>query len=384
MANRVAIVGVGRSTQAARRPEVNDAEMINEAVRAALADAQIDINKVQAVLTNSIDGFDNFYLGDCLLVDGTGGYMKSGMKLHTGGTVGSTGAIAAFNMVASGMFDVVLTIGHQKQERGNSMGTLCAAAPGELREFVQGAIGAFAQAAVQYMKNTGATLEHAGMVRLKADKNACRNPYAHLRLGLKSIDDVAKSPILIWPLRLLDFCPQSCGACALIVASEKVAKKITRKPVWVADHETVHELQSEIVFGGDEEKSQQIAAKRLYKRNGITNPIRDIDCFELYEPSSWEELYLYEHFFLAEHNKGWKMIESGITEIEGEIPVNPSGGVLATNAIGATAMLRIAEAALQIRGDAGEHQVTRDVKTTLSSGLGGTNWTTLVLLKRSL
>lgn len=384
MANRVAIVGVGRSTQAARRPEVNDAEMINEAVRQALEDAQIDINKVQAVLTNSIDGFDNFYLGDCLLVDGNGAYMKSGMKLHTGGTVGSTGSIAAFNMVASGMFDIVLTIGHQKQERGNSMGTLCAAAPGEVREYVQGAIGAFAQAAVEYMQNTDAKLEHAAMVRLKADKNACRNPYAHLRLGLKSIEDVAKSPILIWPLRLLDFCPQSCGAAALIVASEKVAKKICKKPVWVADHETVHELQSEVVFGGSEEKSQQIAAKHIYKRNGITNPAKDIDCFEFYEPSSWEEMYLYEEFFLTEPNTGWKLIEKGITELEGAIPVNPSGGVLATNAIGATAMLRIGEAALQIRGDAGAHQCTKDIKTTLSSGLGGTNWTTLVLLKRSL
>ena len=384
MANRVAIVGVGRSTQAARRPEVNDAEMINEAVRQALDDAQIDIKKVQAVLTNSIDGFDNFHLGDCLLVDGSGAYMKAGMKFHTGGTVGSTGSIAAFNMVASGMFDIVLTIGHQKQERGNSMGTLCAAAPGEVREYVQGAIGAFAQAAVQYMADTEAKLEHAAMIRLKADKNACRNPYAHLRLGLKTIEDVAKSPILIWPLRLLDFCPQSCGAAALIIASEKVAKKICKKPVWVADHETVHELQSEVVFGGHEEKSQQVAARRIYKRNGITNPAKDIDCFEVYEPSSWEEMYLYEHFFITEHNTGWKLVEKGLTELEGPIPVNPSGGVLATNAIGATAMLRIGEAALQIRGDAGEHQCTKDIKTTLSSGLGGTNWTTLVLLKRSL
>ncbi|MEA1958061.1 MAG: hypothetical protein U9N44_00080 [Chloroflexota bacterium] len=384
MANRVAITGIGLTHQAARRPDVNDAEMINEAVRMALADAQLEIKDIDAVLTNNMDGFDGTHLSDSILVDGSGAYMKSGMKFNTGGTVGSTGAISAFNMVASGIFDVVLTIGHQKQERGNTMGTLCGAAPGELRELVQGAIGAFAQAAVQYMKNTGAKLEHAGMVRLKSDRNACRNPYAHLRLGLKSIEDVDQSPMLIWPLRLLDFCPQSCGACAMIVASEKAAKRITKKPVWVADHETVHEMQSEVVFGGDEEKSQQIAAKRLYKRNGITDPAKDIDCFELYEPSSWEEMYLYEHFFLAEHNKGWKMIEKGVTELEGDIPVNPSGGVLATNAIGATAMVRIAEAALQIRGDAGEHQATKDVKTALASGLGGTNWTTLVLLKRSL
>lgn len=384
MPNRVAIVGVGLTIQGARRPEVNDPEMVNEAVRMALADAQLEIKDIEAVLANNMDGFDGTHLSDHWLVDGSGSYMKPGLKFNTGGTVGATGAIAAFNMVASGLFDVVLTVGHQKQERGNTMGTLCAAAPGEMREFVQGAIGAFAQAAVQYMANTEAKLEHASMVRIKADRGACRNPYAHLRLGLKTPEDVDKSPILIWPLRLLDFCPQSCGACALIVASEEKVKKITNKPVWVADHETVHELQSEVVFGGEEEKSQVVASQRIYKRNGITDPKKDIDVFELYEPSTWEELYLYEHFHLCEPNMGWKMIEKGITDIEGEFPVNPSGGVLATNAIGATAMIRIAECALQIRGDAGEHQVTKDVKTAMASGLGGTNWTTLVLLKRSL
>lgn len=384
MANRVAIVGIGQTYHASRRPDVNDPEMVNEAVRAALADAQLELKDVEAVLANNIDGFDGIYLSDHWLVDGAGSYMKAGLKLHTGGTVGSTGAIAAFNMVASGLFDVVLTIGHQKQERGNTMGTLCVAAPGEMRDFVQGAIGAFAQSAVEYMANSGATLEHASRLRIKADHGACRNPYAHLRLGLKTIEDVAKSPILIWPLRLLDFCPQSCGACALIVASEEKAKKITNKPVWVADHETVHEMTSAVVFGGEEEKSQEVASARLYKRNGITNPTRDIDMAEVYEPSTWEEMYLYESFHFCERNRGWKMLEKGMTEIEGGFPVNPSGGVLATNAIGATAMLRIAEAALQIRGDAGEHQVTRDVKTAMASGLGGTNWTTLVLLKRAL
>jgi len=78
------------------------------------------------------------------------------------------------------------------------------------------------------------------------------------------------------------------------------------------------------------------------------------------------------------------MVEKGITEIEGEWPVNPSGGVLSTNPIGATPTVRIAECVLQIRGEAGEHQVTKDVNTAFATALGGPNWTSMILLKKSL
>jgi acetyl-CoA C-acetyltransferase len=105
---------------------------------------------------------------------------------------------------------------------------------------------------------------------------------------------------------------------------------------------------------------------------------------EIYEPSNWEELNLYEHLHFCNKGESWKLIEKGITEIEGEFPVNPSGGVISTNPIGATPVIRVAEAALQIRGDAGEHQVTRDTKTAIATALGGPNWTVMFLLKRSL
>jgi len=215
------------------------------------------------------------------------------------------------------------------------------------------------------------------MIRLKADRGACRNPYAHLKLGLSSVEEVLKSGYLVWPIRFLDFCPQSCGATAAVIAVEEEAKRITKKPVWIADVVTVHQEPFRASSFGDptgrETYSQDVACEKLYKRNGITNPRRDLDYAEVYEP-----------FHFCEKGKGWQLIEKGITEIEGEFPVNASGGVLATNPIGASPMNRIVEAALQIRGDAGEHQVTRDVKTAIASALGGANWTMMTLLKRSL
>jgi len=389
MPNRVAIVGIGQTYHTAKRPDVNQPELVREAVTAALADAQLSIKDIEAVFFSNMETFEGIYLPDHGMAAEVGAFGKPGLKVATGGTSGASVVSEGFYFVASGLYDVALVIGFEKQDCGDTTAAISAAAtPVWGKGATTGAIGEFAKQALSYMETSGAKEEHAAMVRLKADRNACKNKYAHLKLGLKSVEDVLKSPYLVWPLRFLDFCPQSCGACALIFASEKRAKKITKKPVWIADIETVHQEPFRAgTFAdptGRETYTQHVACERLYKRNGITKPRRDIDMAEVYEPSNWEEMNLYEHFHFCGKNEGWKLIEKGITEMEGEFPVNPSGGVIATNPIGATPTIRVAEAALQVRGDAGEHQVAKDVKTAMASALGGPNWTVLTLLKRSL
>lgn len=389
MANRVAIVGIGQTYHKSTRPDVSQPEMVNEAVRVALADAQLSMKDIESVFVSNMETFEGTYLPDLMMVDESGSFMKPGFKVCSGGTSGAAVVEEAFHFVASGLFSKALVIGFEKQDSGDSTAAITASTTLAWgRGQARGAIGEFANQALTYMEQTGAREEHAAMVRLKADRGACKNPYAHLKLGLKSVEEILQSGYLEWPLRLYDFCPQSCGACALILASEEEARRITRKPVWIVDSITVHQEIFRAGAFGDltdrEPYSQEVAATRLYKRNGITNPRRDIDMVEFYEPSTWEEMHLYELFHFCEKNEGWKLIEKGITEMEGEFPVNPSGGVLATNPIGATPTIRVAEAALQIRGDAGEHQVTRDVKTALSTALGGPNWTVMALLRRSL
>jgi len=389
MPNRVAIVGIGQTYHTAKRPDVNQPELVREAVIAALADAQLSIKDIESVFFSNMETFEGIYLPDHGMAAEAGAVGKPGLKVATGGTSGASVVSEGFYFVASGLYDLALVIGFEKQDCGDTTAAISAAAtPMWGKGATTGAIGEFAKQALSYMETSGAKEEHAAMVRLKADRNACRNKYAHLKLGLKSVEEVLKSPYLVWPLRFLDFCPQSCGACALIFASEKRAKKITKKPVWIADIETVHQEPFRAgTFGdptGKETYTQHVACERLYKRNGITKPRKDIDMAEVYEPSNWEEMNLCEHFHFCGKNEGWKLVEKGITEMEGEFPVNPSGGVIATNPIGATPTIRVAEAALQVRGDAGEHQVTKDVKTALASALGGPNWTVLTLLKRSL
>ena len=389
MGNRVAIVGIGQTYHKSNRKDVTLQEMVGEAVRAALLDAQMKAQDVEAVFSANMETFENIFLPDAMMADESAAFMKPGLKVATGGTAGASVVEEGFHFVASGLFDTALVIGFEKQDCGDTTAAITGAVtPVWGKGVATGAIGEFAKQALTYMQKTGATEEHAAMVRLKADKGACRNPYAHLRLGLKSTKEVLDSGYLVWPLKFLEFCPQSSGACALIFASEQKAKKITRKPVWVADLVTVHQEPFRAGSFGDptgkEEYSQDIAVDRLYKRNGITNPIRDICMAEIYEPSNWEEMSHYEHYHFCPKNEGWKMVEKGMTEMEGEFPVNPSGGVIATNPIGATPTIRVAEAALQVRGDAGEHQVTRDVHTAMATALGGPNWTVATLLRRSL
>ena len=389
MPNRVAIVGIGQTYHKSRRPDVNQAEMVGEAVRAALADAQLSIRDIEGVFFSNMETFEGIFLPDHGMTAEVGAFGKPGLKVCTGGTSGGSVVCEGFFFVSSGLYDLVLVVGFEKQDCGDTTAAITAAAtPMWGKGAATGAIGEFAKQALSYMETSGAREEHAAMARVKADRNACRNPYAHLKLGLKSVDEVLQSAYLVWPLRILDFCPQSCGACALIFASEQRARKITKKPVWIADVETVHQEPFRAgVFGdptGKETYTQHVACEKLYGRNGITNPRKDIDMAEIYEPSNWEEMNLYEHLHFCEKGDGWKLIEKGITEIEGEFPVNCSGGVIATNPIGATPVIRVAEAALQIRGDAGEHQATKDIKTAIATALGGPNWTIMTLLKRSL
>jgi acetyl-CoA C-acetyltransferase len=101
------------------------------------------------------------------------------------------------------------------------------------------------------------------------------------------------------------------------------------------------------------------AAAYLWKQTGITDPLREVDCAEVYVPFSWFEPMWMENLGFAEEGAGWKLTESGTTALDGDLPVNMSGGVLSSNPIGASGMIRFAEAALQVMGEAGEHQVDR-------------------------
>ncbi|HQG30478.1 MAG TPA: hypothetical protein PLA83_01005, partial [Deltaproteobacteria bacterium] len=142
------------------------------------------------------------------------------------------------------------------------------------------------------------------------------------------------------------------------------------------------------IFGYDEKypvtMTHSLAAKRLFERNNIKKPIDYFDVFEMYDPASWWAVDWLRDFFLLKGDEHLKLVENKDIMIGGKMPVNPSGGVIGSNPIGATALVRVAEAALQIRGDAGAHQIPTPVNHALASGFGGTMWTVLMMLEKEL
>jgi acetyl-CoA C-acetyltransferase len=178
------------------------------------------------------------------------------------------------------------------------------------------------------------------------------------------------------------------------VAPESQVKKISNNPAWVADWTNIHgaiqpfygSITPSTVstpLGPMWAWSVEQAANRIYKRNGITNPRKELDVVEVYDMATWAEIEWWERIHLCERNDAHKLVEERATWLDGDIPVNPSGGVTSTNAIGASAMQRIAEIAIQIRGEGGERQVP-NVKQGLAVTAGGDMYSAAVLIKKSL
>ncbi|MGD0854948.1 MAG: thiolase family protein [Dehalococcoidia bacterium] len=383
--NRVAIVGIGETLHSSRRPYVNDGELIYDAVTRALNDANLSIRDIDSVAIGNMDLFEGHHLNDAMLSLYSGANGKPGFKMNTGGTVGTMTVIEGWYQVASGMADTCLCVGWEKHDEATV--TPCISTitdPAIDRPFCVGALSGLAVIAIDYMNRTGCTVEHAAMVRANASLNAARNPNAHLR-DKYSVKDILNARMVLYPLNLLTVCPTSLGACAVILSNESKARKIAKKPVWIKDHVSIHSEYGGAQFGVNEQRrtSHMEAGAQIFKRNGITNPRKETQVFEMYDPSAYCLPAWMEDFGICGPTEGWKMVEKGAIALEAEYPINPSGGTLCTNAIGDTAMMRVAEAALQIRGDAGEHQVTREVKQALASGFGGSYWTDLFLLSKT-
>lgn len=381
MAGKAAIIATGQTHHVSKRRDVNIVELIHEAVAACLADAELTAKEVDAVVIGNMEHFEGVYNADLWAVEALGSIGKHQFKVTTGGTTGASVAHAAYYHVASGMFDCVLAVGWEKQSDGDTTaGLIFQADPLWERFNMAGAIGTFAVAASEYMNQYGITEEQAAKVAVKNRGNALKNPYAHLRRPV-TVEEVLKSTPLAYPIKLLDMCPTSDGACAILVASEKIAKKKSpNRPAWFKALATKHDQP----FNADlplliRMRSLTAAAKEAYAQAGIREPLKELDVAELYEPCTFAELSWYEALGFCGWGEGGRLIDSGQTQMDGGLPVNPSGGVLSTNCIGATALIRVAEAALQIQGKAGERQV-EGARTALATGFGGSWWSEVTIL----
>ncbi len=369
MKRPVAVVGVGQTHHGARRADLSIPGLIREAVDRALVDAGLTHADIDAVVIGKApDMLEGVCQPEQFLVGAMGGHMKPVLRVHTAGSVGASTAIAAMTHVASGIYDRVLTIAFEKQSEGNAMWALSPNMP-FTPPLVAGAGGFFAPYCRAYIAKTNCPPHIGPMTAANARDNATRNEYAHLRDPM-SVEDVMNSPILWDPIRYLETCPSSDGAVAMVLTSGDLAKKGPRKPAWIRGAASYAEAMW--IPGRDQVSplAGRVCAKHVYDQAGITDPWNQIQTAEIYVPFAWFEAMWLENLGFHEVGEGWKAIDKGEQKMGAHLPINPSGGVLCTNPIGASGMLRLGEAALQVMGRAGDHQVD-GAKNALGHAYGG-------------
>ncbi len=367
----IAIVGAAQTPYRRCRDDANFAEMIYEVTCGALADAGLGISDIDNFITVSNDFWDGRTISSMAVQDACGSSFDGGRNVSTVEGDGTFGLLYGMMRILSGAYQTTLVVVHCKGSEGN------------MRQITNGmfdyiytrplgieAVGAAALQARRYMDIYNITEEDFAHVSVKNRGNALRNPHAQLAAEL-TVEEVMASKPIASPLKLHDLSPISDGAAAVILAHRNVADKLGRKPVWVKG--IAH--CSEAHFLGDRDLAEapalRDASRRAYQMAGINEPFAEIDVVELYDAFSYMEPLWLEELGFCPRGKGGELTRLGATAFDGPVPVNPSGGVLSAHAVLVAGLARVIEAALQVRGEAGERQVEGPVEYALAHGING-------------
>ncbi len=368
---RTAVIGVGQTKYSANRGDVSMAGLLREAAARALEMADKTWADIDAVVMGKApDFFEGVMMPEVYLAEALGAVGKPIMRVHTAGSVGGSTACVAASMVQGRIHQTVLTIGWEKQSESNAMWALSLPQP-FATSVNAGAGGYFSPIIRRYMMMTQAPELIGCMVAFKDRQHALRNPYAHLHQPDLTFDQVVESPMLWDPIRYSETCPSSDGACAMVLTDEAGGDAHSGPVAWIRGTAMRSESNS---YGGRNIVSptaSEQCADDVFSQAGIHDRRSEIDVVEMYVPFSWYEPMWLESLGFAEKGEGWRMVEQGATSFDGgDLPVNCSGGVLSSNPIGASGMIRFAESALQVMGEAGDHQVD-GAKTAVGHAYGG-------------
>jgi acetyl-CoA C-acetyltransferase len=354
MRRRVAIVGYAQSHHQYNMQKTRE-DMVFEVCKEALQNAGILREDLDTVVTASTDFLDGRTISSVFLSMAVGAFMKDESKVEEDGTFA---LYYALMKILAGSHDIALVEAHTQSSTMNSHQVSCFTLD-PLFDRSIGVLNDIAAAALQvraYMNRYDVSEKHLAMVAVKNITNAARNPYAHRKMADLSSKEVTSSKVFYEPIRELMMSPMSDGACAVILASEEKAREITDKPVWI---EGAGICQDPYLRDRNIQKldSLQKAAATAYKMAGIKDPLSELDVAEVSEKFAHEELMIYEALGLCKEGQGKNLIEKGTTRRDGSMPVNPSGGALGADPVCATGLVRVVEAAKQIRCEAGKYQV---------------------------
>lgn len=370
---RVAVIGAGM-TLFRRNLKETGKELAWEASRIALDQAGLDIKDIDSVVMGTApDAFDGVHMKGEYLADGAGGFRKPYSRVFVGGGTGVFAIDAGWWHVASGQFDTCLVVAEEKMSScyphpAYAFTTIFD--PIYARPLGVTLIWIFALEMHRYMHMHGLKKEDIARVSVKNKRNALDHPCSQLGANI-TVEDVLNSEVLCYPVQRLDISPTSDGAAALVLASEDVAKKVTDNPVWIDGVgwciDSTFWTNRDLYYP----RYVQGAAQMAYKMAGIKNPPKDIDVAEVYDPFDYKELHHMEGLMLAQKGQAPKLTAEGVTQRDGELPINPSGGLLGVgNPIAAAGLMKCCEIFWQLRGEAGKRQVKGDPRTGLAQAWG--------------
>ncbi|MFI9451289.1 thiolase domain-containing protein [Amycolatopsis sp. NPDC052450] len=370
MKHLAAVLGTGQTHHKAKRTDVSMPGLLREAIDRAMLDAQTGWDDIDAVvLGKAPDLFEGVMMPELFLADALGATGKPLLRVHTAGSVGGSTALVAASLVQAGVHKRVLTVAFEKQSESNAMWGLSILPPFQM-PVGAGAGGYFAPHVRSYIRRSGAPDHVGAIVAAKDRRNGALNPYAHLRQSDITVESVQASQMLWDPIRYDETCPSSDGACAMVIGDEASGDAVPGGAAWI--HATAMRTEPTTFAGRDQVNPQagRDAAAALWRDAGITDPLSEVDTAEIYVPFSWFEPMWLENLGFTDEGQGWKLTEAGETALGGRLPINPSGGVLSSNPIGASGMLRFSEAAKQVMGRAGDYQVD-GARIALGHAYGG-------------
>lgn len=369
----VVIIGVGM-TRFGKFLEKSLQELGREATWNAIEDANVTVKDIEVVYVGNALAPQLTELKGTIgqhVLTAAGIFGVPVINVENACSSGSTALRGAYLEVASGTCDVALALGVEKLFCGDTARSAAAMAQGTtLAKFGFMFVALYAMQLRRWVEQYGVTKEQFAKVVVKNSYNGSLNPYAQFRKPL-SIEEVLNSRVVAEPLTQYMCSTMGDGAAAAIVCAKEIARKYTSKPL--VDIAACELVSGTFTFPDEaHEPITSRAAKRAYQKAGI-GP-EDVNVAEVHDGMAPAELLLYEELGFCKAGEAGRMIDEGRTTLTGTIPVNPSGGLAAKgHPVGATGLAQIAEIVWQLRGEAGQRQVSNNPRIGLTENAGG--WT---------
>jgi acetyl-CoA C-acetyltransferase len=385
--SELAVVGVGQ-TPYRRLHEGSTSELVRHAVQAALLSAGVTSRDIDIVIGGfAPDGLAGENSPDKRFLPAAGAVGKWSMRINTGGTTGIAAAYAGMDLLEAGHGDLALIVAVERMAQARSVPAVFNSIFDPIYERDTGlsTISMCAMRASRMMTLWGYTPELWAQVAARNYLHAASNPLAHVRKAYTP-EEVLESRMLAWPVRQLDACPVSEGVCAVVVG---------RSDLFADDARPIARITGRATYSDSYNMGDRIgrpegdlvemltlkkATDRAVSMAGLSSA-HDVDTLEIHAPFDSAETMAYAPLGLCRAEDGPELVATGFGHRDlGGLVINPSGGPQAANPVGATALIRLAESALQVMGTAGEHQVP-GARTAIATGQGGsTQFSTCTVL----